>query len=447
MISKKMGSLKREPYIFSRKVDKRLKDKLELQKMLEEAATIGAQRAIATLFSGSLHLDNTVMTSHACNAELGGIDMREKIHVGTDENGKAIYKWASGKTKNDLLMNSVRILAEAGLLGKFLHTEESCAIKTPFEQYAKKWFSLYKEDKLRHTTVTGYMTSLNKHILPYFGNMAIEEISIDIIQAFLDTKKDYAKKTVQEIMLLLRMILDAAIDDKIIHTNPAKSKRLTIAATRKTEREPLTEKEAMDIIDHIRDLSQLRDRRLVALLLYLPVRREEILGFKTGDIDPETMMISVKRSVTFKNNCPVIGEPKTKAGYRSIPIIKELWDFLELGNEDLSNGERFLVHADNTPELPYTGIMMRRAWERISSTINVYGKTPHCFRHTFATYGKRLGIDEKTMQTIGGWKDISTLRKVYTHTQKDDIEIAREKMKSMYKTTDSKQTVATQSTD
>ncbi|MBR5224279.1 MAG: NAD(P)/FAD-dependent oxidoreductase, partial [Clostridia bacterium] len=41
-------------------------------------------------------------------------------------------------------------------------------------------------------------------------------------------------------------------------------------------------------------------------------------------------------------------------------------------------------------------------WERVKKSINVYGKTPHCFRHTFATRAHRAGVDDKTLQTMGG---------------------------------------------
>ena len=41
-------------------------------------------------------------------------------------------------------------------------------------------------------------------------------------------------------------------------------------------------------------------------------------------------------------------------------------------------------------------------------------------------------IATKTMQVIGGWADAKTLNKVYTHTQMEDIEIARRQMAQMY---------------
>lgn len=53
------------------------------------------------------------------------------------------------------------------------------------------------------------------------------------------------------------------------------------------------------------------------------------------------------------------------------------------------------------------------------------GKTPHCFRHTFATRAYRAGVSEKTLQSMGGWADLKTMQNVYIHTQEEDLENAR----------------------
>ena len=36
------------------------------------------------------------------------------------------------------------------------------------------------------------------------------------------------------------------------------------------------------------------------------------------------------------------------------------------------------------------------------------------------------------MQAIGGWKDGEVLNRIYTHTQSEDIQIARGQMAAMY---------------
>ena len=97
---------------------------------------------------------------------------------------------------------------------------------------------------------------------------------------------------------------------------------------------------------------------------------------------------------------------------------------------ELSEAEKNDPDAYNTSSLkdhrePISFQSDRRLWERVNKSINVYGKTPHCFRHTFATRAHRAGVDDKTLQTMGGWKDLATMKNIYIHTQDEDLEIAR----------------------
>ena len=75
-----------------------------------------------------------------------------------------------------------------------------------------------------------------------------------------------SKKTIDEIWLVVRMVLDVAFEDGLIPSNPSKSKRLRNPSKKKSTRLPLTTKEAEDIEAHLPDIPKLLDRRYVALL-------------------------------------------------------------------------------------------------------------------------------------------------------------------------------------
>ena len=130
----------------------------------------------------------------------------------------------------------------------------------------------------------------------------------------------------------------------------------------------------------------------------------------------------MRRAITFKGNLPVIGETKTRNGKRTIPLHPDLLQWLTHEDDNVE-----YVMQDNV-----TSSTMKRTWERIKTEINVYGATPHCFRHTFTTVCRRSGMDEKTMQVIGGWSDIATMRNVYTHVQQTDLQRAGQLMGGMF---------------
>ncbi|MBP3644833.1 MAG: tyrosine-type recombinase/integrase [Clostridia bacterium] len=130
------------------------------------------------------------------------------------------------------------------------------------------------------------------------------------------------------------------------------------------------------------------------------------------------------RGVTFKCNLPHIDTPKTNAAIRSIPMPVALRQYLHPQANHL-----FVIGGD---EQPITEQTMKRMWERIKRTINVYGATPHVFRHTYMTFADRENVPLKTLQSIGGYADIYTLKNRYTHTQQEDIEHARQRIENMF---------------
>lgn len=393
------------------------------------------------------HLDNSKLESTAISLpRKDENDMaRKRIRREVEIDGQKV--WISGDTEQEYVENYAAKLESIRNRNGTTPLPVNRPLCPTFQEYAEQYMTRYKRKKqVRHTTLAGYDSSLTNHLYPFFGGMRLDEISIDSIQDFLNTKHTYAAKTVKEMRMALSFILDAAVEDRLIDLNPAKSKRLRIRGKASEKREALTAEELNDVIAHIPDLQQIRDRRFLALLCFMPVRREDALGIQMKDIDAEYRLLYIRQSVTFaqhpftdtdtgksyKASQPVIDKPKTEAGIRIIPIVPQLWALLELTDEELADKERFLFSSRSNVYLPYTQETIRCSWKRIKDTVNLYGKTAHCFRHTFATLGQRNSIATKTMQVIGGWADAKTLNKVYTHTQMEDIEIARRQMAQMY---------------
>ena len=221
------------------------------------------------------------------------------------------------------------------------------------------------------------------------------------------------------------MILNAAKEDGLISINPAKSKRLRNPSSKKSVREALTSDEADDIESHLQDIPQLRDRRYVAMLLKFPARCEDIRDLQIKNFNFSEQTVSITQGVTYAKGHTIIGDPKTPAGKRKMLILPGLLETLELSQSELNDPEAYVLPSLDDPHTPLSFQADRRLWERVKKSINVYGKTPHCFRHTFATRAHRAGVDDKTLQTMGGWKDLATMKNIYVHTQDEDLEIAR----------------------
>jgi len=230
----------------------------------------------------------------------------------------------------------------------------------------------------------------------------------------MDSKAALAKKTVHEIKMVLGMILDSAYQDGLIPRNPARDPRLRNPATGSTPRKALTPEELFSIIRQLPNLSQPHDQRFMALLIYTGMRREEALALRWADIDFERGFIHVHGAITFQGNKPVEGPTKMEKGNRYIPLVDALRPWL------LQRSEGNFVVYDKV-----TSSFVKRMWERIQREINVYGATPHCFRHTFTTIAYHNGVNEKTLQALGGWSDIATMRDIYTHVDFQELQNAK----------------------
>ena len=291
-----------------------------------------------------------------------------------------------------------------------------------FADYAWEWFESYKVPKLRPGTEMNYRLIIRKHLVPFFGDMRLDEINTVDVQRFYNQHAHQSRSTVNKLALILHGIFDSAIEDGLCVIDPTRSKRLTYSK-KKTFRETLSIEDAQDIITNLPKL-ELKDRLLVALLLFTGIQRGEALGLQWEDIDFERKLINIRRSVRFVGNRGYIGPTKSKAGVRLIPLEPQLEEILMALPHD---GTYILGNGD----LPITEMTYKRGWERICRTINMHGATAHVLRHTYITMAAAY-LDIKTLQTIAGHSDISTTMNRYAHGREDKIIQAGGLLKDMY---------------
>ena len=153
--------------------------------------------------------------------------IKERIQVGTEPDGKPIYKWVDGYTRQEILLNALKLIQSYG--GMTVPSQET-APKSPYlNTYIDEWWKLYKEPKLRHTTKTSYRNVIEHHIKPFFKKIRIEDITTSHIQRFYNEHANMAKSTVRIMSVILHQVLDLAVEDRYIARNPAASKRLFIS--------------------------------------------------------------------------------------------------------------------------------------------------------------------------------------------------------------------------
>lgn len=388
-----------------------------IERHLSSVMAICAARAnVVQSMSGSPEfLENCTGDTQMPLPEEGELTMvkhRARVCVGFNDDGSPVVQQVSGRTEIDLSDNIVRAILKSARRNEFVIGE--AMLPSPKEQaprfrdYAEDWLATYKAGKIKPTTLGGYRTVLNAHLYKRWGDTPIDRITTKDIQEFLNSRKDRARKTLQDILMLLKAILESARQDGLIDRNPADDRRLTNPSHRKTVRNALPVEDVRDIIAHLDVLDNIDDRRFQALLIFTGMRRGEVLGLRWEDIELYKGVIHVRRNVTYPKgvNGPHIGTPKTESGVRDIPIMPALLDYLKpLGTEG------FVLGGDR----PTTLSMHRRRMERIRRAMDMHGACPHVFRHSYATMLYDVGADVKTIQAIIGQTDFKTTADRYCH--------------------------------
>ena len=357
---------------------------------------------------------------------------RERVHLGLDDDGHEIIKWASGNSKSELHDSIVRLYVKYGKIDRFL-AEAKHALSYEAEKkvvlfrdyYEKVWLPL-KEKQVKKTTLTGYKGYFNGHLLPEFGDKNIYEIRPFDIQAYFDSISHLSLKTQREHYNVLSALFDYAMDDErvLLPRNPARSKHVSIKYSEKETvvREALPSEVIRQIIADIGALP-LMEKRLMALLLFTGMRRGEILGLRWEDIDFEKRMIEVRRNATYAENQAQITTPKTSNGYRTLPLYEQLIDFL---GEPKKCG-----YIIGEKQHPISDTTYRNMFNHIRNTVDLHDATAHIFRHSYLTMLDEAGVDPKTLQYIAGHGNFSFTMTRYVHGRKKAALQAGEKFEAL----------------
>ena len=91
----------------------------------------------------------------------------------------------------------------------------------------------------------------------------------------MNDRADQAKKSLKSYRDLLSQILDAAVEDKLIDENPAKSKRIANPSTKEKERKALPEAQFKEIMKSVMKLENSAEKLWLALLIFTGMRKGE----------------------------------------------------------------------------------------------------------------------------------------------------------------------------
>lgn len=275
---------------------------------------------------------------------------------------------------------------------------------TAFSEWADTWLEVYKKPFVSEATYRStYKAYVYNHMIPYFGNRPLREISQADVQKYFSLKADKSQSFLNKNKFILSAIFETAMENDECERNPVN--RIKYASKQQRHvKKALTDAQILQL-----ENLALHSRPEVVFLLNTGLRRGELCGLQWTDIDLEARTLTVNRAIAEHGGRCSVNPPKFKS-YRVIPINAKAMDILAAQPK-----KSIWVFPSRTG-----GFMRPDNWtDRLESFIKDLPPelqcTSHELRHTYGSYLRRHGVDIYTIQQILGHKDINVTAGIYVH--------------------------------
>ncbi|GGR27479.1 tyrosine-type recombinase/integrase [Deinococcus ruber] len=286
--------------------------------------------------------------------------------------------------------------------------------------YLNRWLA-HKRRELRPTTYRAYVNEL-RHLIPELGHLPLTALTAMQIQQAITDRLDRQASTVKCLstaLRTLRMALRQAVLWGVLPANPASLVRAP--RIQPTEMTMWTQEETRRFLEHAHTH---RLAPLFTLALSSGMRRGELLALSWGDVHLERAEVTVTHTyIRDLTGAWILGEPKTRAGYRSIPLADDMVALLRKHRHEEESwfGRRTDEHPVFTQS---TGERadpsnLARLFHRLVREANVPRIRFHDLRHTSASLLIRQGVPAKVVSDRLGHADVAFTLRVYTHLYDD----------------------------
>lgn len=312
------------------------------------------------------------------------------------------------------------------------------------DRWFDKWMEIYKEKSIRPNTKREYTHIYQKNISPYLGSRNINSLVKSDIQGVVDIASDngYAYERQNKIKVILRDMLQRAVEDNLVIHNPVGGVKLR--ADKEIKAKALTVEEQEVFFEYCANTFY---DNLFNVAVNTGLRPGELFALQVSDIDFEKGYINVNKTLVYQKYLTDdrkefhIEPPKTKQSYRKVPINSICREYLERQIElkrvvsqksPRQKNEYLFVTKFNTP---LNSQIYSDAIKAVIKQINLVRSldneflmfSGHTFRHTFATRCFENGIDAKVVQSYLGHASIKMTMDLYTHVadEKSTVDIEK----------------------
>jgi len=197
--------------------------------------------------------------------------------------------------------------------------ERQARLEDPtFHQYASEWLAQREQEGLREKTIVAFRWSLINHLLPFFAEHRLAEITPREVKRYTQTKlaernaleqartdahangerfseHSLSNASINHTLRHLAQVLEAAVDDELIPSNPASGNRRRLKTPKPAR--PWVEPEQLIAL---LDAAEGTGRLLLAILAGAGLRIGEALALRWQHVDLGTRSLHVTDAKTAK---------------------------------------------------------------------------------------------------------------------------------------------------
>lgn len=286
------------------------------------------------------------------------------------------------------------------------------------DAYLHEWLEGYRTGRM--ATYVNYEGTVRRYLIPLLGSKNISELTPMDIQAALSTISK--PRTRQLALSVLSSALSVLVEFGQLQKNPAAMKRLKVRVTKKPV-DPLSPTQTRQLLTCARTDPL---AGIWTVLVHTGLRLGEVLALHWDDVDLDNGMLTVRAKLQeIKGKILGRAEPKSRAGYRTIPLTQVCIDLLR----SIPKDSHIVFHKDG-------GYLHQRFVERrykaLLQKAGLPDKRVHDLRHGTASAFISTGADIKTVQTILGHSRASVTLDTYGHLFPGQTHEAVKRMEAVY---------------
>ena len=360
-----------------------------------------------------------------------GKDLKGKeLGVGISQQSDKLYvagftdKFGIRKTKRFKKLQECRQwIADASYISK--HSDIENASDILVDTWYEYWIGI-KKQTVRPNTVRNYSERYERNIKGIIGKKLLSEVKpIHCQKIFSDmAEQGYKTTTIYQTRITLYNMLEFAKENDVILSNPCKK-------SVKSDMGKPSEKKVALTIDEQRKFLMVATgqsyENQYKFMLQTGLRTGELVGLKCDDIDFGKRTVTISRTMEYRYKVGEwrVGPPKSKSGYRTIPLTDEAIRILKDQKEKNSKIKVINIEWRDQVFLSRKGEPVKNstydtALFKICDKAEIRKFSMHILRHTFATRCIEAGMIPKTLQKILGHSNIGITMNLYVDATEEE---------------------------